>query len=136
MAMTPTQEELYSLPPMIGAAPPRTNGTATDRRSRLLKAEVVAKEQGMGRLLRAMRDASGLTTRQIAKRMGIEKESLAQRYWERTGKGGTSRLDWFLRYAEATGCRIYVTYPSMKEQYQLRLVVEKETKPDGQAAKT
>jgi len=64
------------------------------------------------RLLREMRERSQLTTRQLAGRMGVERDSLTQYFYRKRGSGGTSSLRWFLRFASACGCRVYVTYPS------------------------
>ena len=97
----------------------------SNRTSRALKAEVLAGPYGMGRLMKAMREASGLTTRQIAMKMGIARESLSQYFWQRVGKGGSSRLSWFLRFSDACGCRVYITFPSLEEQHQMVVVAPK-----------
>lgn len=109
--------------PAVAIARPRTDRLSSDRPSRRLKYDVIAGEFALGKLLKSMKAASGLTTRQIATQMGIEKESLDQYFWSKVAKGGTGRLSWFLRFAEATGCQIWITFPSLREQHLLKLKV-------------
>ena len=111
------------------------------RTSRVLRSEVIAGPFGMGRLLKAMRAASGLTTRQLALKMGIQMESLSQYFWQRVGKGGSSRLLWFLRFAEACGCRVYIAFPSNLEQHEMMVAAPKfgpqpKVKVDDEAPKS
>ena len=104
--------------PMIAAAS-RAVGRS-ERTSKRLTNGIVAGEFDMARLLKTMRHASGLSIRAVAERMGIEKTSLTQYFWAKRGNRGTSRLEWFLRYAEATGCTIWITFPSAEEQVRLQ----------------
>lgn len=88
--------------------------------SKRLTNGVVSGDFDMARLLKQMRQASGLTIRSIAERMGIDKSSLSQYFWAKRGNKGSSRLEWFLRYAEATGCTIWITFPDKTEQQRLQ----------------
>jgi hypothetical protein len=90
-----------------------------DHESKKLKWTAEGGDRNMLRLLKDMKAASGLSMRALAERMGIQRSSLNQYFWQRR-KGGSSRISWFLRYAEACGCRVWLTFPSMKEQVQLK----------------
>jgi hypothetical protein len=63
-------------------------------------------------VLQEMRLRAGLTVKQLAERMGCTEGSLHQYYYQKRGVGGTSTLRWFMRYAEACGCRVSMTYPA------------------------
>ena len=90
------------------------------QRSQQLKETSVRSEFYTARLLYQMKGASGLTTGAIAKRMGIKGPSLAQYFWEKRGKGGSSSLRWFLRYAAACGCNVWLAFPSAQTQIELK----------------
>ena len=104
----------------VGPATLAPTARQIERKSSRLKADSMAGERGFVQKLKAMKQQSGLSTRAIAKRMGIQRESLNQYFWMRRGKGGSGRLSWFLRYAEATGCSVWLTYPSLHEQEKLK----------------
>lgn len=91
-----------------------------DRKSRRVKWGDVSGSRGFQKLLKDMKAQSGLSTRALAERMGIQRESLNHYFWAKRGEGGTSKLNWFLRYAEACGCTIWCTFPSMKSQVELK----------------
>lgn len=110
-------------------APVARKPASLSRPGTRLKASVVAGEYDMSRLLKKMRHASGLSVRAVAERMGIQRESLNQYYWQKRGRKGSSRLEWFLRYAEATGCTIWLTFPSQDDQ--IKLQAEHPTRPVG-----
>lgn len=116
--------------PIPVPAAPREKQLSTVTKGKRLNPKVVAGEFGFAHLLKDMKAASGLTTRQIAKLMGIEKESLDQYFWSKRGRGGSSRLNWFMRFAVATGCTIWLSFPSQHGQVQLRLQVEKQNDPE------
>ena len=130
------EDELYLpadppfTPVTVAPVPPKFSGTGTDHQSRKLTLQTVGGEFGMASLLKDMKYKSGLTTRQVATKMGIQRTSLNQYLWGKVGRGGTSQLSWFLRFAEATGYRLYLTSPSLKEQYELQAV--EESKPAAQ----
>ena len=90
-----------------------------DHRSKRLTYTVEGGDKHIYRILQQMRAESGLSLRALAERMGIRRDSLNQYFWQRRG-GGSSRLGWFLRFAEACGCRVWLTFPSLKEQVELK----------------
>ena len=102
-----------TIEPYSGTAP------SVERRSKRLVYTVEGGDKLIHRLLQDMRASSGLSLRALAERMGIERGSLNQYFWQRRG-GGSSRLSWFLRFAEACGCRVWLTFPSMSEQVELK----------------
>jgi hypothetical protein len=119
------REDVLGAPATL--SPTRT--TATDRKSKRLKSIEVIKGEKFADLLRAMKQDSGLSNRAIAERMGLKnKEGISQYLWSKRGSGGTSQIQWFLRYAEATGHTVWLTSPSLKAQIQLRAQY---TKPPG-----
>lgn len=99
---------------------PRVKEPSITTRGRRLNYSTIAGEFDTSRLLASMKKESGLTTRQIAQRMGISKESLEQYFHQKRGTRGSSRLSWFLRYAKATGCQVWLSYPSCKTQEELK----------------
>ena len=90
-----------------------------DRKSRRIRSSSVTGEFAVGRMLKDMKKASGLTTRQIADKLGLTREALNQHFW-RYGKGGTSNLLWFLRFAEAVGVDVWLSFPSEYESNKLK----------------
>ena len=70
-------------------------------------------------LLRDMQRHAGLSTRSVARRLGIEPNSINQYLYKKRGRGGTSTLKWFLRFAEACGCQVHLTFPSPDAVRQL-----------------
>jgi transcriptional regulator with XRE-family HTH domain len=67
--------------------------------------------QEWSELLQEMRLRAGLTVRELADRMGVTPGAIHQYYYNKRGVGGTSTVRWFMRYAEACGCRVSLTYP-------------------------
>ena len=92
---------------------------SVERRSKRVVYTVEGGDKSVHRLLQDMRAASGLSLRALAERMGIQRGSLNQYFWQRRG-GGSSRLSWFLRFAEACGCKVWLTFPSLSEQIELK----------------
>ena len=107
------------------AAPPLTiepysgGQTATDRRSTKLTYTVEGGDKRIHGLLKDMRAGSGLSLRALAERMGIQRGSLNQYFWQRRN-AGSSRLSWFLRFAEACGYTVWLTSPALKDQIELK----------------
>ena len=66
-------------------------------------------------LLRDMQRHASLTTRALARKLGIEPNSINQYLYKKRGRGGTSTLKWFLRFGEACGCRVHLTFPSPED---------------------
>jgi transcriptional regulator with XRE-family HTH domain len=62
-------------------------------------------------LLQEMRLRAGLTIPELAARMDVEANALHQYFYRKRGVGGTSTIRWFLRFAEACGCGVTVTFP-------------------------
>lgn len=81
--------------------------------------DIVTDKKRFATLIREMRVQSMLPTRILANRLGVRQASLNQYFYRKRGSGGTSTLKWFLRFAEACGCRIYITFPSAHEADQL-----------------
>ena len=48
----------------------------------------------------------------MARKLGIEPNSITQYLYRKRGQGGSSTLRWFLRFAEACGCRGYLVFPA------------------------
>jgi len=75
---------------------------------------VAADPKTFGALLTTMRQRSLLTTRMLAAKLGVAPASVNQYFYRKRGTGGTSTLKWFLRFAEACGCKVYITFPAGK----------------------
>ena len=75
---------------------------------------VAADPKTFGALLTTMRQRSLLTTRMLAAKLGVAPASVNQYFYRKRGTGGTSTLKWFLRFAEACGCKVYITFPTGK----------------------
>ena len=89
---------------------PQRGGSSS--RSAGVKYEITQDQEGFGGLLKSMRERSMLTTKMLAGRLGGKPASVNQYLYRKRGQGGTSTLRWFLRFAEACGCKVYVTFPS------------------------
>lgn len=70
-------------------------------------------------LLRDMQRHAGLSTRSVARKLGIEPNSINQYLYKKRGRGGTSTIKWFLRFAEVCGCQVHLTFPSPETVRQL-----------------
>jgi transcriptional regulator with XRE-family HTH domain len=98
----------------------RVVGRSVVSESESMPIEVTRDEDRFARLLREMRKRSNLTTKELASRLSVTPGSIAQYFYRKRGVGGTSTLRWFLRFASACGCRVYVTYPSREVVAGLR----------------
>ena len=65
-------------------------------------------------LLEEMRSRAGLSIPQIAAGLGVYPNAVYQYFHKKRGRGGTSTLRWFLRYASACGCEVTLTFPVPK----------------------
>ena len=81
--------------------------------------DIVTDKKRFATLIREMRVQSMLPTRILANRLGVRQASLNQYFYRKRGSGGTSTLKWFLRFAEACGCRLYLTFPTERELRRL-----------------
>ena len=88
-------------------------------RTRGISFDIVTDKQRFSSLIREMRIQSMQPTRILANRLGVRQASLKQYFYRKRGSGGTSTLKWFLRFAEACGCRIYITFPSARDADKL-----------------
>lgn len=88
-------------------------------RTRGISFDIVTDKQRFSSLIREMRIQSMQPTRILANRLGVRQASLNQYFYRKRGSGGTSTLKWFLRFAEACGCRIYITFPSARDADKL-----------------
>ena len=98
---------------------PLRSREAVERRG--ISYAVAADPKSFGELLGAMRQRSMLTTRMLAAKLGVVPASINQYFYRKRGKGGTSTLKWFLRYAEACGCKVYITFPGESHAKQVDL---------------
>jgi len=80
-------------------------------------------------LLIAMRRKARLSIAGCARRLGVKPETINQYYRSKRGAGGNASLIWFLRYAEATGCKIYLVFPTDHEVRKLDSYARIETPP-------
>ena len=84
-------------------------------RERVAQVEVAyaiqSNPRAFGELLQEMRLRAGLTIPALAARMDVEANALHQYFYRKRGVGGTSTVRWFLRFAEACGCGVTVTFP-------------------------
>jgi len=69
---------------------------------------------GFAELLQEMKMRSALTAPEIAARLGVTPNAVHQYFYKKRGTGGTSTMKWFVRYAEACGCEVVVTFPPPK----------------------
>jgi len=97
----------------------RSTPQEQEARTQNVTFDVVTDKRRFAHLIREMRVQSMLTTRTLANRLGIRQASLNQYFYRKRGAGGTSTLKWFLRFAEACGCQLYITFPSAKEAHRL-----------------
>lgn len=87
-------------------------GRGSEHRTAGVKFEVATDPASFGGLLKAMRERSMLTTKMLAEKLCVRPASINQYLYRKRGQGGTSTLKWFLRYAEACGCKVYIAFPS------------------------
>ena len=91
--------------------PYRGRGNIGTPRLAGVKFEIADDPASFGGLLKTMRDRSMLTTKMLAGKLGVRPASINQYLYRKRGQGGTSTLRWFLRYAEACGCKVYIAFP-------------------------
>ena len=91
--------------------PQRSSGSGLPRTAGV-KFEIADSPESFGGLLKTMRERSMLTTKMLAAKLGVRPASINQYLYRKRGEGGTSTLRWFLRYAEACGCKVYISFPS------------------------
>jgi hypothetical protein len=97
----------------FGKAKPVTQ--APEARTQGVSFDIVTDKRRFASLIKEMRVQSMLPTRVLANRLGVRQASLNQYFYRKRGSGGTSTLKWFLRFAEACGCRLYITFPSARQ---------------------
>ena len=71
-----------------------------------------------GNLLKEMRTKSGMSLPRLARRLDCSYRNLSRFMYTRRA-GGSSTLKWFLRFCEATGCKLYLVFPSKHERDRL-----------------
>lgn len=98
-------------PQTLSPVSPRRVVTLAPRRKEIPYA-LTRDGAAFAQLLRDMQRHAGLSTRSMARRIGVEPSSINQYLWKKRGRGGSSTLRWFLRFAEACGCRLYMTFPT------------------------
>ena len=67
-----------------------------------------------GNLLKRMRTKSGLSLPRLARKLDVSYRNLSRFLYTRRA-GGSSTIKWFLRFAEATGCKLYMVFPTKWE---------------------
>jgi hypothetical protein len=67
-----------------------------------------------GNLLKRMRTKSGLSLPRLARKLDVSYRNLSRFLYTRRA-GGSSTIKWFLRFAEATGCKVYMVFPTKWE---------------------
>ena len=90
----------------------RTVKPMADIPSRGVSYELTLHGEAFAALLKEMQRRSTLTTRALSKKLGVEPNSINQYFYKKRGMGGSSTMKWFLRFAEACGCRLYLTFPT------------------------
>jgi len=99
---------------------------ATEKRGQSIPYELTLQRGAFAALLKEMQRRSTLTTRTLSKKLGVEPNSINQYFYKKRGMGGSSTLKWFLRFAEACGCRVHLTFPS---EHDLRHLERRPMKP-------
>ena len=84
---------------------------------------VAENPEGFAKLLQEMKLRASLTAPEIAAKLGVTPNAVHQYFYKKRGAGGTSTMKWFVRYAEACGCEVVVTFPPPKTgQDRARLI--------------
>lgn len=96
---------------MTTMSPTRTGRTREQAERQGISYAIASDPRSYGTLLGEMRRRSLLTTRMLAAKLGVAPMSINQYFYRKRGVGGTSTLKWFLRFAEACGCTVYITFP-------------------------
>ena len=82
--------------------------------TKALTRELGVSHSGFAELLQEMKDRAAMTVPELAARMGVAPNAVHQYFYKKRGTGGTSTMKWFVRYAEACGCEVVVTFPPPK----------------------
>ena len=93
----------------------RPHKNVSERRGQGIPYELTLHGGAFAALLKEMQRRSTLSTRALSKKLGVEPNSINQYFYKKRGMGGSSTMKWFLRFAEACGCRVYLTFPSDRE---------------------
>jgi hypothetical protein len=75
---------------------------------------VAENREGFAALLQEMKLRAGVTGAELAAKMGVTPNAVHQYFYKKRGAGGTSTMRWFVRFAEACGCEVVVTFPPPK----------------------
>jgi len=84
--------------------------------TKALTRELGASHSGFAELLQEMKDRAAMTVPELAARMGVAPNAVHQYFYKKRGVGGTSTMRWFLRYAEACGCQVTLTFPDRERR--------------------
>jgi hypothetical protein len=103
-----------TLSPIVRSVKP-----AAEVQSRGVSYELTLHGGAFAALLKEMQRRSTLSTRALSKKLGVEPNSINQYFYKKRGMGGSSTMKWFLRFAEACGCRLYLTFPTERELRRL-----------------
>jgi hypothetical protein len=95
--------------------------------------ELLRRPGAFAEVLQEMRLRSGMTIREIADVLGISTGSVHQYFYRQRGDLGSSTLRWFLRYADACGCEVSVSYPEGRKG---RRAMMRHPSMEGRDAKT
>jgi hypothetical protein len=71
-------------------------------------------------LLQEMRNRAGLTISALSSKLDMRPGSMYQYFYKKRGRGGSSTMRWFLRYAEACGCEVTMTFPKSERRVVIR----------------
>jgi hypothetical protein len=97
--------------------PPLPNSPG-QKRTTMVDFDICEGPGEFGNLLKEMRTKSGMSLPRLARRLDCSYRNLSRfMYTRRTG--GSSTLKWFLRFCEATGCKLYLVFPSKYERDRL-----------------
>lgn len=79
-----------------------------------------ANTEGFSSLLQEMRNRAGLTIGALSAKLDMRPGSMYQYFYKKRGVGGSSTMRWFLRYAEACGCEVTLTFPESTRKVVIR----------------
>ena len=96
---------------------------AKESSTKVLTWEWGASHSGFAELLQEMKVRAAMTVPELAARMGVAPNAVHQYFYKKRGAGGTSTMKWFLRYAEACGCRVTLTFPDQERRSSTPLTV-------------
>ena len=110
LAQPLSKERLPESPPL-----PDTPGR---RRTVEVEFDICDKPGEFGGLLKLMRTKSGMSLPRLASKLEVSYRNLSRFLYTRRS-GGSSTIKWFLRFAAATGCKLYLVFPSKHERDRL-----------------